>query len=305
MKRMVLPLICALLLCACSAQNAETSAVSDAIQYRSTVVYYADENGLVVPVVRDIPWEEGIGKAALNLLTRTDANVSAAASMGLSPTLPKDATFSLSIADDGTATASVFNLDGFESASEERIAVTSIVNTLTEFASIDRVRILPEGEEAKALEFGTDVSGAIETVALNPEAVSASAGGGEQSGVTLYFPNYESTLDVPVTRMVEGEATLEKAVAELVKGPTQIDALRSCFPEDTGLISVTVEKGVALIDLSEEAEELKEHPLLEQRAMECAALVCREFGVPAVSFTIEGKEYGGMPVSAPMYANER
>lgn len=308
MKKAALSILCVLLLlCGCSGNSVESSApVEDAkIQYRPTVVYYADANGLIVPVVREIPWEEGIGKAALNLLTRTDQNVSAAASLGLSPTLPKDASFTLRIADDGTATVSVFGIGEFGSAAEEKNAVTSIVNTLTEFTAIDRVLILPEGKEEKELSFGTDIGEAIATVALNPESVTASAGGGGMESLALFFPNYESTLNVPVTRLIEGEATLEKAVEELVKGPGQIDALRACFPVDTELLSVTVEGGVAVIDLSATAEGLREHPLLEQRAMECAALVCREFGVPAVSFRIEGKDYGDMPVSAPMYANYR
>jgi len=305
MKKVALLACCLLLLAAACSQKDEISAVpaeSD-IQYRPTVVYYADANGLLVPVVRRIPWEEGIGKAALNLLTGTDANLSAAASLGLSPTLPKDASFSLSIAEDGTATVSVFGMGDFATAAEEKNAVVSIVNTLTEFASIDRVILLPEGEKKQELPFGTAVGEAIETLALNPESVTVSEGGSGES-LTLFFPNYESTLNVPVTRHIEGEATLERAVEEFVKGPGQIDALRACFPVDTKLLSVTVEGGVAIIDLSAEAEGLREHPLLEKRAMECAALVCREFGVPAVSFRIEGKDYGDMPVSAPMYVND-
>lgn len=304
MKKVVFLVLCVLLmLSACANDSIKSSAPAESdIQYRPTVVYYADSNGLLVPVVRKIPWEEGIGKAALNLLTKTDTNVSAAASLGLSPTLPKDATFTLRIADDGTATVSVFGMGEVQSAAEEKNAVISIVNTLTEFTTIDQVIILPDGEKKKKLPLGTALDEPISTVALNPESVTVTEGGSGES-MTLYFPNYESTLNVPVTRLIEGEATLEKAVDEFVKGPGQIDALRSCFPTDTELLSVVVEGGVAIIDLSATAEGLREHPLLERRAMECAALVCREFGVPAVSFRIEGKDYGDMPVSAPMYVN--
>ena len=35
---------------------------------RETVLYYRDEIGLIVPVMRKIPWEEGIAKAAINML---------------------------------------------------------------------------------------------------------------------------------------------------------------------------------------------------------------------------------------------
>ncbi len=306
MKKAAFLILCfILLLTACSGKDAESSAPVEEsqIRYRPTVVYYADSNGLIVPVMREIPWEEGIGKAALNLLTMTDKNVSAAASFGLSPTLPKDATFTLRIAEDGTATVSVFNMGEFESAAQEKNAVISIVNTLTEFSTIERVVILPGGKEVDELSFGTDISKAVSTVSLNPESVTTSAGSGEMQSMALYFPNYESTLNVPVTRQTDGEVTLEKAVEEFVKGPGQIDALRSCFPQDTALLSVTVEGGVAVIDLSSQAEGLREHPLLEQRAMECAALVCHEFGVPSVSFKVEGKDYGDMPVSTPMYVN--
>lgn len=36
--------------------------------------------------------------------------------------------------------------------------------------------------------------------------------GGEGAAVTLYFPNYESSLVVPVEREVEGEVTLAGAL---------------------------------------------------------------------------------------------
>ena len=49
-------------------QNLEHSTSSGNEGYRRTVLYYATDDGFVVPVMKMIPWEEGIGKAALGYL---------------------------------------------------------------------------------------------------------------------------------------------------------------------------------------------------------------------------------------------
>ena len=36
--------------------------------FRNTIMYYLSDEGFIVPVMRKIPWEEGIGKATLGYL---------------------------------------------------------------------------------------------------------------------------------------------------------------------------------------------------------------------------------------------
>lgn len=51
-----------------------------------------------------IPWEEGIGKAALGYLMDTDANRASAALMGLKTVIPEGTELSLRIDSEGEAT---------------------------------------------------------------------------------------------------------------------------------------------------------------------------------------------------------
>jgi germination protein M len=50
---------------------------------RQTTLYYQSDDGMIVPVMKLLPWEEGIGRAALNQLVDTDENRLAATAMGL------------------------------------------------------------------------------------------------------------------------------------------------------------------------------------------------------------------------------
>lgn len=290
-------------LAACGAPDAPAAAQPERA-LRDTVLYYADENGLMVPVVRAIPWEEGIGKAALRCLVDSEANRTFAASCGLVPTLPEGTQIDLRIVE-GEARVDLAGMEAPVSAAAERNLVTSVVNTMMEFPTVDSVRILIDGKEAKALPNGTDVSAAFGRLPLNAETAPVAANSGEGAAVTLYFPNYESSLVVPVERAVEGEVTLAGTLNELLKGPAQTDALRACFPEGTRLLSVTAEGGVAKIELSAEAENLLEHPKLSERAQECAALVCAQFGVPAAVLQVNGTPlFEAGPVMAKNGAND-
>ena len=57
-------------------------------EFRETLLYYQDDNGYLVPVVRKIPWEEGIAKAALNKMMDTSEQQMDFMAMGLRPVLP-------------------------------------------------------------------------------------------------------------------------------------------------------------------------------------------------------------------------
>ena len=72
MKRLfilILALLTALMMASCkkAEEPAEPEADTDN-GYRRTTLYYATEDGFIVPVMKSIPWEEGIGRAALSYL---------------------------------------------------------------------------------------------------------------------------------------------------------------------------------------------------------------------------------------------
>ena len=65
----------ALIMCGCAKDVATDAGMYDEpaseAGMRRTVLYYKDDDGFIVPVMKLIPWEEGIGRAAIGNLVDT------------------------------------------------------------------------------------------------------------------------------------------------------------------------------------------------------------------------------------------
>ncbi len=256
---------------------------------RDTVLYLEDDYGYIVPVMKQIEWVEGIGAATVNELV-ADSNTDAQMEyLGLNPVLSEGTQLSLSISD-GIATIELSSdaIKG-KDAVDEMSKVVALVNTLTEFPTIDKVKISQEGC-TDALPLGTDISAAFETFDLN--VIGSNSDENDASKLLLYFENEAGTAIVPVTKYVGGDADAFAAMSELVKGPGQ-GGLRSAFPEDTELLGVTVDdNGVASINFSKQLEKVKDKPEQEKALMRSIILTLMQFdNIDEVRILVDGKEY--------------
>jgi germination protein M len=135
--------------------DAMTSQDSGSEDSREVVLYFANSDGTSLEgETRAIPKQEGIARATINELIAgpVDAN--------LSPTLPAATILEdINIAD-GVCTVD-FSTDFLTDLSSDQeaqmLALYSIVNTLTQFDSVDYVRILVNGQALDSLA-GVDVS---------------------------------------------------------------------------------------------------------------------------------------------------
>ena len=126
--------------------------------------------------------------------------------------------------------------------------------------------------------------------------------------VTLYFAGETGSLIVPVTRMVYGEADLNTAVLELLKGPGASSPLESALPAGCGLIDVTRDKdGKVTINLTSEFSELINSTDGGRQALRSLALTCAQFpGVSGVEVLVNGQPFdeGASTMSVPSFVND-
>lgn len=300
---LILSILLLAALCGCSLiqsifQTADTESFAEHVEdtasagMRRTTLYFQTDEGVMVPVMKLMPWEEGIGRAALNQLVNTDENRLNASAMGLRNVVPQGVTFVLSISDDAIATVDIQNLPKLENVEMEQALVCAVVNTLTEFPTIDQVQLKFDGKQLKKLPHGTDVRSAMRTIPLNEEPLPVNASKDDSlHKMTLYFANNPASLYVPVTRTVTREPSLALAMEELVIGPVD-SALRNCFPEGTQVLSASMLDDVACVNFSSEFNALSNNSILEEIAIETIKLTAQQFGVIAAThIQVEGSDY--------------
>lgn len=278
---------------------------------RETLIYYQTDSGYLVPVMRRIPWEDGIAKAALRKTINTPDNQMEMLDMGLEALLPANSSINgMSIDDEGVATLDLNAASmTYTDALRESNMVRGVVNMLTEFPAIAKVQFVFDGEAMETLPFGTRVGEPIEHCDLNPEVGEDVDVGGAK--VTVFFATAglnQFDYLIPVTRYTpEDTATIETAVTELLKGPKDSAELTLAVPEGTVLNEVRTDSdGVTFIDFSNEFSALEDSPYTESMVMRSIMMTAKAFpGVSDVHVTVDGAEYPNSEFySLPTFANE-
>ena len=170
----------------------------------NAVVYYQDNNGYLVPVMREIPLQDGIARATLGMMVSSPHNDMEAARLGLRTVMPEGTDIDLDISGGAARVNLTGPISKLPDAAAESNMVSAIVQTLTEFDTVETVRFLINGREVETLAHGTPVSGPFKRGALNLESVSSTFPVDDAQTVTLYFAGETGSLIVPVTRMVYG-----------------------------------------------------------------------------------------------------
>ncbi len=269
---------------------AELQAALEESDLREVVVYYKDMSGYLVPVSMDIPWEEGIAKATLRQMVSNEENDLTAARLGLLTTLPEGLEMDMDIVGQLAKVSLSEECLACEDAEEEINMVSSIVNTLTEFDTIEQVQILVNGEEQEKLTHGTDISQPIMRGSVNLESVDMELDD-SANRVQVFFESESSGCMVPVTRTVFSNADVDTAVLELLKGPKEAGLL-GCIPKGTGLISVKQQDGVVTINMSKQFKEIMDAADGGQAAVKALVLTCSQFpDVTEVKLQVEGQPF--------------
>jgi germination protein M len=259
----------------------------DDTNMRRTVLYFRDASGYVVPVMKKIPNEEGIAKAALKcLIAGSDEDIKLA-SLGVTAPVPEGTAIDLDIAK-GQATVNLKMSKKCEDKAAEEAMLTSVVNTLLEFATVDKVSVQINGQAVSKLPNGAEVKDVYDAQILNIEP--AGAPNGADGKLELCFANEAGRLIVPVHRVAGEQVSLAVALTEMLE-PMDETGLVSLFPPSCDVLGASVsDTGTATIEFSNEFNSISDTPAMETMALRAIGMVCKQFhGVKEYKIVAGGK----------------
>ncbi|NYV64407.1 GerMN domain-containing protein [Bacillus sp. Gen3] len=216
-----------------------------------TELYLIDKNGYVVSQTLPLPNKSGVAAQALEYLV-SDGPGQDLIPNGFRTVLPANTNISVNVEKDGTAVVDFSKeFKNYDKADEEKI-LQSITWTLTQFDSIDKVKLMVNGEPLKEMPvngtpinqegltrangINNDLSDVIDVTNTHPLTVYYLA---ENGGHSYYVPVTKRVQNIESTDV---NAEIKQIVAELVKGPNKNSPLVSAFQSDVALLEDPVIK---------------------------------------------------------------
>lgn len=258
------------------------------VKMTDVMAYYEDENGFVVPVNTEIPWEEGIAKATLRSMVVGNETEKRIAQSGLHGVLPEGTEIRGMSIKDGVCrvdfSKNILNTSTYE---QEENMISAITYTLTEFPTIDKVELLVDGQALSSLSKGYAINTVFERENIN---LYGSADG---VNYTVYYKAPDTEVAghyVPVTFSAAKVANPVATVVEkLFAGPPADTTLGNNIPVGVNLRDIKVIGDTAVVNLGVEAVNLSEE---DYKDMNSIVVLCLEqFDIGDVEFNIEGLSF--------------
>lgn len=280
---------------------------------RKTVLYFRDKQGLLVPVMRQIPWEEGIARSALYNMIDSPELRESLKDTGLSPVIPVGTEIRGMTIDEETGICKIDfteNILNYETEKEEENLIKGIVYTLTEFPSINQVEFLVNGE-ATNFKYNTVGIGPYKRENINLVGEEDS-----NSQVVVYYKgnHFEEDYEyfVPITiPTLAPVPNIYTALEVLFDGPAQELGLSSNIPEGASFHGVDIKDGIAYVDISFDYGEPPRDSEVFSNMITNIGLTLSEFEeLEKVELLIDGQSLTeiGMDIylnkSIPTFANE-
>ncbi len=229
------------------------------VEMRLTTFYFPDEEGsFVVPIAIEIPSVEGIARSTLEYMVAGPRSQELLKGTGLKPPFPENTEVLGITIREGMARVD-FSKEFFNyPEEEERLIITSLLYTLTEFTTVDRVELQVEGEKVTSMPHGTSI-GEILTRdrGINLEVTDGLNDFRKVNKLVVYFNTRlgegQKHYFVPVTRIVAETDNLALAsMKELLAGPRPGHPLYSSIHADTQVLDLAVREELGVVDLSSE-----------------------------------------------------
>jgi len=220
-------------------------------------LYYQDADGYIVPVTRKLAKQEGIARAAINCLIDSSLNREEVEYYGLYPVLPKGTSIRGLTIRDGTAVIDFSSeLLNYDSKRAEINIISSVVYTLTEFNTVQNVKILVDGRQKDKLKFDTDISKELnrQNVLINSDRINLRQ---DMKKFDVYFykvANERFSYILPVSEETSGtgnDAIISEIIARLGEDPER-EVLVTELPKGTRLIGSSIEADTVTLNISRE-----------------------------------------------------
>ncbi len=299
-------------------QSNETQQEETMVRY--TTFYYQDNDGLLIPITRKTVRVEGIGKAAINSLVDVPVIREDVGRVGLYPVLPSDLRINGMTIRDGLA---ILDLNEqilkYQTEQNERNIIDSIVYTLSEFHTIDRVQLLINGEKYNTLKFGTPISTAISRQGINSINIDQSANESNKEIIEVYYTKLihnKYLYYVPVSKEINSPTSdanrYMKTLDKLIRGDIGYTSLKSYVPEKSSLQGIQVDGQTVILDFNDAILNATESDTSFNIMLKQILLSFKQFGkVKKIKITVNGKsidlpqQYGGRKeLKVPDYANQ-
>jgi len=276
--------------------NNTNKKIGDKTEEMLIEVYYQDNQGFLIPVTRRIPKQLSIAKASIKALIDTPINREEIAYFGLYPTLPQGTEFTINIKE-GIAVID-FNNKVLEYKNEiaEYNFAASVIYTLTQFETINEVRILINGYMQQSLKYGTDISRALSRKNILVNSVENKKGVNLANGmqkIDIYLfktiNNNVCILPVSVECLNLNEDNLQGEIIKYLSENPQNQELFSEVPNNLKLIGSSIKGGLLTLNFDIEVDDYggtqREYGMIEQILHSMKQIS----GVDKVRFLIDGE----------------
>lgn len=269
------------------------------IEKTAVTAYYQDNEGLLIPITRKIEKREGIARAAVQSLIDNTENNQELGLYSALPVLPAETKILGINIKDRTAIID-FNakLLSYKDNAAERNIISSIVYTLTEFATIDNVRILINGHDQGKLKWGTDISGVLrrDNILINSDKINLSRGMEKLDIFYVRSINNKSICVLPVSKEFNVVSTelLPGKIVEFLSEKTPDKRIFSEIPNGTKLLSCKTNGDLLVLDFNSQLKKYggtaKEDGIVKQLLYSMKQIN----GIKKIKILVDGKE-GNLP----------
>ncbi|MBU8879606.1 GerMN domain-containing protein [Bacillus sp. FJAT-29790] len=272
----------------------ETAGNQEAVEGTiQTELYLIDKNGYVVPQTLALPKTNSVAKQALEHLVK-EGPVTDMLPNNFMAVLPADTKLSVDIKDKVATVNFSKEFQNYKAEEEMRI-LESITWTLTQFDSVDKVKLKLNGHELNEMPVNQTPIGAAASRAngINLDTTDV-IDINNTKPVTVYYMggNEGSYYYVPVTKRVSNKVAdnVEAAVGELIKGPSYASNLESDFLPNVKLLDNKVENGKVTLNFNESVFGSFEEKIISQHLLNALVLsLTEQKGIESVAVTVDGK----------------